>query len=242
MSALNWSLQPEYVCLVADTLVSSADSAREPLFYTSKVFPVPHLDGVVCGTGLYGLILDWFLTVNTGIVARSMSRLDEQVPDLLRTLWKRQIGSPLWRMNQSAITATVYHFGYDDKEKRFRGWAYRSTNRFTSEELAYGCGIKPATQYQFPEDFALPNEFITLTEQQRQEDLARPAAERVGIGGDLHFHYLRCAEDGPVLYECRRCHRFPDYEELGQSMLDRAKQGSGAVGERGVERKIHGTR
>jgi hypothetical protein len=185
---------------MTDSLSLSADT-RHPLLYTTKIFPVPHLHGVIVGTGAGGFGLDWFRVVNTQMVVRNIPHLDHFAPNALRALWAEMPAEM-----RAGSTATIYHFGFDDQETRYRGFAYRSERDFESEELQYGIGIKPPTEVGEIRD--LPGDLVRVVERQRAEDRAKPRAEQVGIGGDVFFLHL--TPDGMTL---RRCHRFDDYEE-----------------------------
>lgn len=59
MTALIFNVQPEQVIVVMDTL--STDLQGTPNGYTSKAFPVPHLGGLMCVTGLSNFASDWLV-------------------------------------------------------------------------------------------------------------------------------------------------------------------------------------
>ncbi len=61
MTALNFILDPGYVLIFTESLSLTID--REPFKYVSKIFPLPHLRGVLCGTGLIQTIMDWHVYI-----------------------------------------------------------------------------------------------------------------------------------------------------------------------------------
>jgi hypothetical protein len=203
MTALNFYLQPDSLLLAMDTL--SLRSDHNPHKFLSKIFPILHLNGVMCGTGFAPLIEQWLREINVGILARDMIHLDEFTPQALQGLW----------MAQSAEiekgTVTIYHFGYCEAEKVFKGYAYRSERDFQSETLLYGLGIKPGVDMtNLGEDLPSPQAyFAEIIKRQRANDLAQPINDRIGIGGDVHF--VSMTADGIWM---SRCHRFEDYDTL----------------------------
>ncbi len=212
MSALIFVLKPDQVLIAMDTLAVAPDT-KAPLQFVSKVFPVPHLGGVICGTGAFPVVLDWFNFVLTRVVGRDILILDEFAPTILQEIGERHGLS-------ERVTATIYHFGYLEKEGRFAGFAYRSERRFESQRLEYGLGMKPPhddlLQVGAEKVFndGLPKAFVDLMEQQKKRDEDQPEEARVGIGGEIHFVQLE--ERGYRLYVC---HRFSDYRETFARML-----------------------
>lgn len=209
MTALNFYLQPEQVLLAMDTL--SLQSDGNPHKFLSKIFPILHLNGVMCGTGFAPLIEQWFREINAGILARNMIHLDEFATEALQNLWASQSGEI------GKGTATIYHFGYCEVDAVFKGYAYRSEHNFQSESLMYGLGIKPSFDVaSLGEDLPSPQAyFVEIVKRQRAEDLAQPINDRIGIGGDVHFASM--TPDGIWM---SRCHRFEDYDALYEEMCD----------------------
>lgn len=202
MTALNILLEPHRVCIAMDTLVARHG---QPWRFTSKIFPLPHLSGAMVGTGVLRFVMDWFVQLQTEVLAPDMLALDHHVPGALRLLAR---GHHL----DAAATTTIYHFGLDPETRAYRGFAYRSAHGFRSEELRRGRLLKPPVAG--PADGPLPAAFVALMERQKAEDRALPPAERVGIGGDIHFLIMT-----PGRYDLHRCHRFADYPEDYRAML-----------------------
>jgi len=84
MTALNFRLRPTMVFISMDTLASKPGG--ECLGFSSKVLPLPHLHGVVCGTGSLNLVLDWFTFIQTRVSASDMRDLDDVAPHHLPIL------------------------------------------------------------------------------------------------------------------------------------------------------------
>lgn len=211
MSSLNFLLQSDLVMVCTDTLALSADS-HLPSHFQSKAFPVLHLDGVLCGTGIGQFVVSWYSIVLTSMLSRSIPQLDEYAPSSLRQLAQES-------MLPDSSSTTIYHFGYDPDALRYRGYAYRSEQEFNSEELPFGFGIKPQTQFE-PSDNPL-EDFIRLVAIQREEDSSRPISERIGIGGDIHVLFLE-----PGAITMRKVHRFDDYNSLYDDMCTRLPRSS----------------
>ena len=133
MTAFNYILNQDYVLIFMDTL--SLKVNREPFKYVSKIFPLPHLRGVLCGTGLIQTIMDWHVYVQGQIIGNTMDIPNKVAPSQLKSIH--------YKYNNVNTDATIYHFGFNQDEKRMKGFAFRSTNSFMLEELNDGIGIKP---------------------------------------------------------------------------------------------------
>lgn len=204
MTALNWALQEDALYITSDSIALTMEG--EPRSYMSKLYPVPHLEGVITGTGIGQFIVDWFAEVQNRMLVRCVHHLDHFTPDALRELSRDY---PL-----DEASTTIYHFGLSSKEGRFCGFAYRSTNDFRSERLDYGIGIKPALEPGPINNIDFPDWFVEIMERQREEDLQRPAQDRVGVGGEVHA--LQMQRDG--LMTLLTCHTFDDYDGTFERM------------------------
>ena len=199
-----------------DTLVVDPEE-KAPFLFCTKMFLLPHFEGVMCGTGAFPVVMDWFARIQSQVLVRDIPHLDEFAPNLLRSISQKQLLS-------ADVTATIYHFGYSRSEKQYRAFAYRSTSNFESEALPHGLGIKPQIH---PEPFTqLPEGFIHLVHRQREQDRNAPLAEQVGIGGEIHFLVMT-----PGLYQLSICHRYENYQEQYEHMLRTIQ--SGPLSDRG---------
>jgi hypothetical protein len=212
MTALNFLLEPDRVCIATDTLALSLGGRSHK--FATKIFPLPHLQLIICGTGLLQLATDWYLFVQTSAVVRSIIGLNKFAPAILRELWARH-------PEASGTSGTIYHFGFDEEAGYFRGFAFRSSNDFEEEELQQNAfGVKPPVL--MPEIKTLPDGFIELVSRQREEDLRRPVQERIGVGGEVQFAIL--TQNSVTI---TTCHRFDDFEEIWEEMLANLKDPTG---------------
>jgi hypothetical protein len=208
VTALNFYLQETQVLIVADTLVTNASFA--PAFFTTKIHPVPHWNGLICGTGDLGLILEWHRQALGNLLARDISHLDEYVPECLRRLREGRSTD-----TASEGTSTIYHFGLDEIEDRFVGFAYRSTNNFQSERLRYGLSFKPPFDIGERKLEEFPRDFVKMCLDQRiaQENL--PIEQRVFIGGHVTAYrldlYRQAEQDSNVIISISRPFKFDDF-------------------------------
>lgn len=216
MTALNFALADDGVFVVADTLVTT--ETFQPGFFTSKVHPVPHLNGLICGTGSLGFILDWSRNVLEGMLAIDIAHLDQFAPARLRAI---HAGRP--EKERRFLTSTIYHLGFDDQEDRFVGFAYRSTADFESERLENGTRIKPA--YEAPRQIqTFPDDFVEVCREQRTlQDQIEPE-ERVFIGGHVTAYMLQAhrADGRPpsVVTTISRPFEFEDFGQAYMACLD----------------------
>lgn len=176
MTVLNFAITADGAFVATDSLVTLDGS---PSFFTSKAVPVPHLNGLICGTGLQAFIHRWTLTVLGGVVAVDMPDLDQFASEGLRRIWSQMSDE-----ERGAGTSTVYHFGYDQETAQFVGFAYRSTNDFVSEPLPHGVATKPPYLGDLPM-LGFPNDFVEVCRAQRIEQDDLPPDERVYIGGQI---------------------------------------------------------
>jgi len=219
MTALVFVLDRDSVVLGMDTLAIRADD-HSPHLYASKVLPVPHLGGVVCGTGSQRMPLEWFVEIETRVVARDFDFLNEAAPVLLPEIWAR-LDEP--------STSTIYHFGYSAAEDCYVGFAFRSKNGFVAERLDYGIGLKPvhedliAIAPELLEQPSVHDAIVELIRVARTLDEALPQSERVGIGGEVHL--LTLTEGRQIGWATRP---WSDFESLFAQMLQRLNDENGA--------------
>jgi hypothetical protein len=212
MTAFNAIYTPKLVVIVMDTLVTSVDDYA-PALFTSKMYPVLHLNGIICGTGVADFLQDWAKFVNANMLVRDMLHLDEFAPSSLRELASSE------KHAATGKTSTIYHFGYSIKGEVYKAYAYRSTNNFQSESFDYGFILKPPTKYTQPELTDLPTaieELVKIVIQQKIEDDARPANERVYIGGEIQYAVLQ--QEG---FNMGTCFTFADWADLYHKMCNR---------------------
>ncbi|GFZ82997.1 hypothetical protein GCM10008018_31180 [Paenibacillus marchantiophytorum] len=188
-----------------DTL--SLNEKRKPFKFVSKIFPIPHLRSVICGTGNLDLILEWVFRVQRNVIAADISFLNSITTKSLLDLNKKY---------SVDLTSTIYQFGYSEVEGVLKGAAFRSTSMFQIEEYSYCSAIKPKVQYDLYEEIqknGLDEAFISLMSRQKEEDDINP--ERIGVGGEIHrFIMNKDTHHLDIIF------RFPDYGQCYNEMLD----------------------
>lgn len=184
MTALVFIIQPQQVCLAMDTLVVGADD-KMPLSFQRKFLSVPESDLVVAGTGHAGFINGWLQHLQANLQGATIDDLNTEAPNVFRASLRAEGGL-------SGLTATIYHFGYSLVERKYIGFAYRSTADFQSERLPYDClGIKPEIKIELPDSLTVPGLFVDLMTKQQLADQRLPINQQVGIGGEVEFVVLR---------------------------------------------------
>jgi hypothetical protein len=195
MSSLVFNLGPQQVIVATDTLAVGA-ATEEPCYFSSKAYPLAHLNGIMCVTGMDEFGVEWFTTVRR-LIARDLHHADDFIAPMLREMGSRYPLGP-------DSTSTVYHFGYSQTEQQFVGYAYRSTDGFASERLQYGFSHKPGVAGAKLESY--PDDIIDLMKAQRRSEIAKPVEDRVYIGGDVLCYILT---DRSMTIQA--VHRFDDY-------------------------------
>lgn len=217
MTAITWTLEEKQVLIASDTLVIGTED-RLPINFAAKIFPIPHLQGAMCGGGEASIFLRWFVRIHENILAQNMFYLNECGPAHLRDL-AQQHGTP-------GVKTFVYHFGWDADEERFRAFAFKSDLDFEPCELQYGFGILPGGRN--PEETTKTYEAFrsgglrkVLFQLREMEDM-RPLfckdedERRIQIGGEIH--QLALKPDG---YVFSVCDRFADFKAMFAEMLAR---------------------
>jgi len=208
MTALNYTIQPDQICLAMDTLVISAQD-KTPLCYQTKFVTLPHLNLVIAGTGLASLIAHWFHIVNTSAVVRDIDHLNVFAPELLPKIAESQEGTDL-------TTTTLYHFGYSVANNRYVGYAYRSADNWESDSLPDALGVKPVVDVPPTDNIQFPQFMIDIVSEQRRQDLLLPQAERLGIGGEIQFVVMQNST-----ITMSTVHRFESYESDYSRMAEK---------------------
>lgn len=183
MSSLIFATDPEQAFVATDTLAVSYDG--EPSFFTTKAFIVPHLRMIIAGTGVTGLMSNWFVQVAHGMVVRGIEHLDYHTPENLDRIWrnmKEEFPIP------DNFTTTIYQMGFSEEDGQMKSYAYRSTSGFDSEELA--CGLRYKPECTIPENYALPVDIPAMMQDQRERQALQPKESRLYIGGEILITHL----------------------------------------------------
>ena len=200
MSSLIFCTDAEQAFVATDTLAVSQNG--DPSFFTTKAFIVPHLNMIIAGTGICGLMSNWFIKVVNGMVVRGLEHLDYHTPNNLQRLWGNMNKDPSFPEN---FTTTIYHMGFSEIDGLIKSYAYRSTNDFKSEPLTYGLRYKP--ECTIPENYTLPFSLLGMMQDQRERQILLPKEERLYIGGEIQITHL--TNDGFNSYNL--C-KFEDYD------------------------------
>lgn len=219
MSLLIFAQDDEGVSVITDTLAT--DEHGKPVFFYDKCVAFPAMNLIVVTTGYANLLTRWVSDLREHVRARDITMLDLHAPTALRRVWAelQEEHGPV------EGTATIYHFGIDERTGRCRRITYRSAHDFESEAATEGgLGVKPP-----PIRAALPDEptfddLIDLARAIRAEQDTLPQGERVYIGGDLvHTHLDKTGIRSSVIY------RFEDQYDAWQAMHDMPPTGIKAV-------------
>ncbi|CAN5499760.1 hypothetical protein BH10ACI1_BH10ACI1_18620 [soil metagenome] len=202
MSSLIFSLSEQEIFIATDTLAMNGENFT-PFFFTTKVYFLPHLRGVMCGTGIGDFATDWYLRLDR-FLAKDFIHLDEFVTNALLEVAEKY-------HFDTEVTSTIYHFGYSEMEKEHFAFVYRSTNDFKSEKLGYGFGVKPPISNSAIE--LSPQNFVEIMKLQQIESSQIPIEKRIFIGGEILLTVLR---QGTIVSQT--IYRFDDYEELYNEM------------------------
>ncbi len=210
MTALNYLLTENCVIISMDTLTSR--DYKTPLKYSSKIYPLPHLNSVLCGTGSHSLIINWFSHIQGRILAKDIHGINEIAESELPIL-----------NGEDKFDSDIYHFGYDIVTKKFVGYVFRESNKFKVEKLPYTMGIRPSkkeivqniAENKYKSDPVL--NFIELMKDQKKAE--KLDGNISSIGGEIHILVLR--EDEQTMWVS---HRFDDYDSMYLKMLNKLNQ------------------
>ena len=184
----------------------------KPHKYVTKIFPLPHVKAAMCGIGNLNIVIDWFSDLQLNAVVCKFPFLNELVPTQLL-----KIGD---KYPTEGHQTTIYHFGFDEEERRFRGFKFRSDKNYQMEELDYGIGIRPYGEKLHDilinglKHLQLNEAIVKLMVAQKAKDESLNPEKRAGIGGEIHI--LQITEDSQFLW-CWR--RFPDFFEVFNKMM-----------------------
>ena len=214
MSSLIYRLTDEQVCIAADTLMS--DTEHQPLKYVTKILLLPHVRGVLCGTGAGDLLLKWYLRIQRELSIPDLPWLAEHAPAQLVRLAAEL-------MLPSDMKTTIYHFGWDHRAGRMTGHSFAAADQFALRDAhrdslvvkpGYPAAIEEAADLVFQDGVT---GFAEIMRRQRVVEGRLPVAERAGIGGEAHF--VEITREGVAQF---LAHRFVDYAELYDLMLLKA--------------------
>jgi len=225
MTALVAWLDKNFVSVAMDTLQVSIENGNKSVSsFACKIFPLPHLKGVMCGVGYSLIIQDWLATIHSQIIAQNVCVLDLFASELLPAIAAKY--------DTAGQKTTIYHFGYDEEQGGYRGYCYRSEDGYKSVEKPPDIYICPGGETALLEPIfdELLQEFFdgkcgegaeaharlfgSIITALRYIQDKRPMNERCNIGGEVH--YLSLTAQG---YSMWVCHTFDDFQDMYVEML-----------------------
>lgn len=227
MTALNFAITDEGIFLATDTLVSRGG---RPLMFTAKVLDLPHLHGLITGTGSTVLFQRWSLTVLSEILAIEMHGLDIDTPEWLRKIW-----AELSEEERGDGPAYIYHLYYDPDIDEFGGFVYRSSNDFESEPLGHGIYPEPASDFEpaLYREFSItdfPGNLVRACRGLRFAQDRLDLDKRQHIGGQVIAYMMRRheAEGQPfsTLTTAQTAYEFEDFGSTFGECEDRTSEDS----------------
>ena len=193
--------------MVATDTITTAPEVNAPNMYTTKAMFLPHLRILIAGTGCLSFLSNWILSVNTGAIVRDIDNLNIHAPEFLNKIWRDMYND----VGTTVNSATIYHFGFST-ENKLNCYAYRSTNDFTSEKIAYGAYIKP--EVNVSSEFTLPENIRDIMDEQIKQENMSHKNNKILIGGEIILYTLRQNDFLITIHD-----RFENYSENLESML-----------------------
>jgi hypothetical protein len=215
MSLLIFQHYEKQVAVYTDTLATSTDG--KPLAFCNKSFLLPHMGVVMVTTGILQLAEIWNSRLNGPILADDIDELNKFAPHDLKVIWSALEGH---YGQEIEVTGTIYHFGWSNKHERFVRYVYRSTNDFKSELYTEnGLGVKPVPDSKIVAEGI--DGAVELAKKIRSEQLAKPADERLYIGGELNMLLMLNDSGHPVVNQAKLI-RFDGYDDDRKAILERS--------------------
>jgi hypothetical protein len=214
MTILNVRLSEQSVCILTDTLCCDADQGGMPATFATKVFPVPHMRGLVVGAGLFAFIMEWATLLNGALTFSDMRALDKAAPLLLKDLFSKHRGE-----DSRPLQTTVYHFGYDRRRESFFGQRYRSAGGFSRARVPYGTITHPFIDYELERNAkaSFPEDFIVFAKRQKEE---LKVSKDGMAGGQLIAHRMEVV-GADVVTSAAVVHEFDDFGKLSEKLVTR---------------------
>lgn len=189
MSLLLFNHHPEQIVVVTDTLIVSVADGTE-IGHVCKARVIGPTT-IIVGTGLNDLVTEWVEVARDRLRITDLQGLALAAPVALPIIAERHADDGY------DGTTTLYHFGVDPETGEMRRDTFRSTDDFAQETVTGhgGFGFKPAVATDHGLRPTCPSSFdgqhwVDIAVALRDEQLARPASERVYIGGHIDFHKL----------------------------------------------------
>jgi hypothetical protein len=209
MSALNFIAAGHVAIVVADTLGVSAKTGKASNFCT-KVMVLPHLRMLVAALGSIDVATAWYAELQGHMVVPGVAAASMHAPAALQKIWRNY--------SATQMTSKIYHIGADEVSGDIRVFAFESAKDFQCEEKELPIRvISPSTIGISTTDAKSVEALLKIVIQQREEDLARPKLERLGIGGEV----IATTIIGKDIM-MKTVHRFEDYDDCYREAIESA--------------------
>jgi len=205
MSLLNWQLASDGVLVMSDTLCTLNE---QPYKFGPKVSHLAHLDMLMGVTGYHDVFLRWSHLLNGHAPGLGIDDLDDYAATALPILWDSMF--PFG----TDFRTTVRHWGWSEREGRFVGRSFRSTDGFAAEVMPDGFGWSPDPAPGVnPADVTTFDDMVEVAMGQQAFGLTPPDGEpRTYVGGDLILHSMG-SDAGAVVTTSQKVQRFASYDE-----------------------------
>jgi hypothetical protein len=215
LTAINYSVSPNYIAVATDTLATAAGDWF-PAAFTAKAMALPHLEALITSTTYMTLLRDCFNFALCGPV-RDLADLADKLPAVCRQTYRETMAlcqaleDPGIDHSWADVCAVTL-FGWCDNRKRLIGIRFGLANDFAPELLADGVYTQPEV-LGAPDKITPANvlELCAITRQQQEEESRVTQQEHNPIGGDVLLWELRADDAGAVTCRSQRVFRFPTY-------------------------------
>lgn len=213
MSFMLFDQREHSALIVTDTLASN--TKLEPLAFSSKVIPLPHMNLALTGTGSTELVRHWSDFISIAVTgARDIEDLAEIAPEQLRAIWAR-----LTPALPPGTESRICHIGFPAGSDRIVRYAFESPHNFEPEVFEEPeMWMQPLNKTFAIEHLpATANDYIQLVTRLKDENDQAMVPNPIGIGGEIHATVV---ENWSI--QTVRWHRFPDYESTRTAMMQQA--------------------
>ena len=222
MSALIYEMFEEHVFVGMDTLSILPDKKSGK--YMDKMVVLPSLNGAICLTGWSSVFTTWLAFIYDQTVLKDIFGLEVIAKSMAPSLPEmfKKLNLP------DDATSTIFHFGYCEEEKKFKGFAVEVRKEINVRALQYGVAMKACGRKCLNDLKALGDEYFPIREEKRSVfdamveiikrlktiDESQAIEDQLGIGGEIYVLQMRPGE-----YIQVKCHRFEDYDARFLEMI-----------------------
>lgn len=215
LTAINYSISPNYVAVATDTLATAAGDWF-PAAFTAKAMSIPHLDALITSTTHMTLLRDCFNFALCGPVS-NIAALADKLPAVCRQTYRETMALCQALEDPGvdyswADCCAVSLFGWCETRKRLIGLRFALKNDFEPEFLPDGVYTQPEVA-DAPQIITPANvlDLCAITLQQQEEESRISPQDHNPIGGDVLLWELKADDSGAVTCRSQRVYRFPTY-------------------------------